>query len=100
MTEPVPGALSAEPEDSAGPTASATGYAGSPPPTGTSSGQDWNTPVTRSAQASRVAAVTPGRDSGSSNSGLLPIIGGVLLLGAAGASFIWWGRNRFRAGAH
>jgi outer membrane biosynthesis protein TonB len=102
-TDPVPAQPVAEPEDTAaGPSAAATatGSAGSPPPTGASSGQDWNTPVTRSAQASRVAAVNPGRDPGSGDPALLPIIAGVLLLGAAGASFIWWGRGRFRAGAH
>jgi outer membrane biosynthesis protein TonB len=102
-TDPAPAAPAAEPEGTAaGPSvaATATGSAGSPPPTGTSSGQDWNTPVTRSAQASRVAAVTPGRDPGSGGPALLPIIAGVLLLGAAGASFIWWGRNRFRPRAH
>jgi outer membrane biosynthesis protein TonB len=102
-TDPVPAQPVAEPEDTAaGPSAAATatGSAGSPPPTGASSGQDWNTPVTRSARASRVAAVTPGRDPGSGGPALLPIIAGVLLLGAAGASFIWWGRSRFRAGAH
>ena len=102
-TDPVPAQPVAEPEDTAaGPSAAATatGSAGSPPPTGASSGQDWNTPVTRSAQASRVAAVNPGRNPGSGDPALLPIIAGVLLLGAAGASFIWWGRSRFRAGAH
>jgi outer membrane biosynthesis protein TonB len=102
-THPVPAPPAAEPQDTAaGPSvaATATGSAGSPPPTGASSGQDWNTPVTRSAQASRVAAVTPGRDPGSGGPALLPIIAGVLLLGAAGASFIWWGRNRFRPRAH
>jgi outer membrane biosynthesis protein TonB len=102
-TDPLPATPAAEPEDTvAGPSvaATATGSAGSPPPTGASSGQDWNTPVTRSAQASRVAAVTPGRDPGSGGPALLPIIAGVLLLGAAGASFIWWGRNRFRPRAH
>jgi outer membrane biosynthesis protein TonB len=102
-TDPAPAAPAAEPEGTAaGPSvaATATGSAGSPPPTGASSGQDWNTPVTRSAQASRVAAVTPGRDPGSGGPALLPIIAGVLLLGAAGASFIWWGRNRFRPRAH
>jgi outer membrane biosynthesis protein TonB len=100
-TDPVPSAPAAEPEEAAaGPSPAATGSVGSPPPTGASSGQDWNTPVTRSAQASRVAAVTPGRDPGSGDPALLPIIAGVLLLGAAGASFIWWGRNRFRAGVH
>ena len=102
-TDPLPAAPAAAPEDTtAGPSAAATatGSAGSPPPTGASSGQDWKTPVTRSAQASRVAAVTPGRDPGSGDPALLPIIAGVLLLGAAGASFIWWGRNRFRTRAH
>jgi outer membrane biosynthesis protein TonB len=101
--DPVPAAPSAVPEETAGSPAAHTSAAGavsSPPPTGASSGQDWNTPVTRSAQASRVAAVTPGRDPGSGDPAFLPIIAGVLLLGAAGASFIWWGRNRFRPGAH
>lgn len=100
-SDPVPPAPDVEPEESAaGPSASATAYTGSPPPTGASSGQDWNTPVTRSATASRVAAVVPADDSGRGGPVLLPIIAGVLLLGAAGASFFWWGRTRLRGGAH
>lgn len=100
-TVPVPVAPAAEPEESTSPSAvTATGSSVSPPPTGPSSGQDWNTPVTRSARASRVAAVTPGRDPGSGDPAVLPIIAGVLLLGAAGASFLWWGRNRSRLRAH
>lgn len=72
----------------------------SPPPTGASSGQDWNTPVTKPAKATPAAAVAPAGDPGPAGPALLPIIAGVLLLGMAGASFIWWGRNRFRVGAH
>ncbi|MDT0194572.1 MULTISPECIES: hypothetical protein [unclassified Arthrobacter] len=89
-------APSAEAEDSATPSATATGLTASPPPTGASSGRDWNTPVTKSAKATRVAAVAPDGDSGGGPA-LLPVIAGILLLGAAAASFAWWGRNRLRA---
>lgn len=63
-----------------------------------SGASNWNTPVTRSAQATRVAAVSAADDAGSGGPALLPIVAGLLLVGAAGASFAWWGRNRL--GAH
>jgi outer membrane biosynthesis protein TonB len=100
-TAPSPAAQSAGPEESPSPSrAAATGAAASPPPTGASSGQDWNTPVTRSAKPTPVAAVTTPGDPGPDGPALLPVIAGVLLLGTACASFVWWGRNRYRVGAH
>jgi hypothetical protein len=95
----VPAAPPAEPEGpTTDPTASAaTRSVVSPPPTGASSGQDWNTPVTRSAKATRVADVAPANDPGDGGPALLPIIAGTLLLGAAGVAFTWLGRNRLRA---
>ncbi|MFP5368740.1 MAG: hypothetical protein ACLGIS_18280 [Actinomycetes bacterium] len=97
-TAPVPAATPAETEEPAAEptTSAATETAVSPPPTGPSNGHDWNAPVTRSATATRVAAVASAGDSGDGGPTLLPIIAGTLLLGAAGASFAWWGRNRFR----
>jgi hypothetical protein len=95
-TVPAPGAPLAEPEEpTSEPTvSSATESAVSPPPTGASSGHDWNKPVTKSATATRVAAVAPA--DGDGGPALLPIIAGTLLLGVAAAAFAWWGRNRFR----
>jgi len=109
--DPVPVAPSAGTEETAGspePSTSAARAVSSPPPTGASSGQDRNTPVPHSvtpAGAAAVtpagaAAVTPAGDPGPGGPAFLPITAGVLLLGIAAASFIWWGRNQFRVGAH
>ncbi|WP_258805345.1 hypothetical protein [Pseudarthrobacter sp. NS4] len=71
---------------------------GTPPSNGTAAGaSNWTTPVTRSAKATQVAAVTQVGGPRSDNPAPLPIIAGVLLLGAAGVAFAWWGRNRLRA---
>ncbi|MET1088764.1 MAG: hypothetical protein ABWY04_16860 [Arthrobacter sp.] len=102
-TAPALAAPSAGPEETAGsqtPPTTAAGAAGSPPPTGASGRQDWNTPATKSAKATGAPALAAVGDSGPGGPALLPIIAGVLLLGVAGASFTWWGRNRFRVGAH
>ena len=86
-TDPV----QAAPEDS-------TASAGPTPPNGPTSTSNWNTPVTRSAKATQVAAVSPADGRGPGGPELLPITAGVLLVGVASAAFTWWGRRR--VGAH
>ncbi|WP_255769694.1 hypothetical protein [Pseudarthrobacter sulfonivorans] len=57
---------------------------------------NWDTPVTRTAKTTQAAAVSRNDGSGLfGGPGLLPIMAGVLLVGAAGLAFAWWGRNRF-----
>ena len=99
---PDPAALPATPE--AAPEGSATqapsAAAGYRPPTGPSSGQDWNSPVTRAAGADQLAAVAPAKAQDPAGPALLPIALGTLLVGASAGAFAWWNRNRNRLRAH
>ncbi|MHC6231512.1 hypothetical protein ACX5I6_18320 [Arthrobacter sp. MMS24-T111] len=67
------------------------------PPTGPSSGKDWNSPVTRSAAPTQLAAVSPARGEGPGGPALLPIALGTVLLAVAAGAFAWWNRNRLRS---
>jgi hypothetical protein len=58
---------------------------------------NWNKPVTRSAKATRVAAVSSAGGSGPEGSNFPVIAAGLLLVGTGGGIFAWWGRNRLRA---
>jgi hypothetical protein len=71
--------------------------AGYRPPTGPSSGQDWNSPVTRSAAPTQLAAVAPARGEVPGGPALLPIALGTVLLAIAAGAFAWWNRNRLRS---
>ncbi|TLM84847.1 hypothetical protein FDW83_05420 [Pseudarthrobacter sp. NamE2] len=73
--------------------AAAASAAPSGSPTDTS---NWNTPVSRSARATQVAAFSAPADPGSGAPELLPVAAGTLLVAAAGGAFFWWGRNRLR----
>jgi outer membrane biosynthesis protein TonB len=80
------------------PTPEATASPVSPAATsaGPSAESNWDKPVTKSARPTQAAAVS--RNDGSGLFGgprLLAIMAGVLLVGAAGLAFAWWGRNRF-----
>ncbi|WP_104042891.1 hypothetical protein [Arthrobacter sp. ZGTC412] len=103
QTAPAPAAPSGAPEPEetdpgqAAPEATTPG-ASPTPSNGPTSTSNWDTPVTRSATATQVAAVSGAGDPGADAPALLPIMAGVLLVGAAGAAFAWWGRNRI--GAH
>jgi hypothetical protein len=101
-TVPAPAAPSAVPAPEAAdsgqaPPETAAPASSTPPSNGTAGASNWNTPVTRSAKATQVAAVAPVADPGADDPAPLPIIAGVLLVGAAGVAFAWWGRNRLRA---
>lgn len=80
------------------PTPEATASPVSPAATsaGPSAESNWDKPVTKSARPTQAAAVSRNDGSGLFGSpGLLAIMAGVLLVGAAGLAFAWWGRNRF-----
>jgi outer membrane biosynthesis protein TonB len=80
------------------PTPEATASTVSPAATsaGPSAESNWNKPVTKSAKPTQAAAVSRNDGSGLfGGPGLLAIMAGVLLVGAAGLAFAWWGRNRF-----
>ncbi|MDP9987801.1 hypothetical protein J2S98_002970 [Arthrobacter oryzae] len=83
LDEPAPGTASA-----------AAGYR---PPTGPSSGQDWNSPVTRSAAPAQLAAAAPVRGQAPGGPALLPIAAGTVLLAVSAGAFAWWTRNRLRS---
>jgi hypothetical protein len=78
-------------------TAGPSADAGYRPPTGPSSGKDWNSPVTRSAEPTQLAAVSPARGEGPGGPALLPIALGTVLLAIAAGAFAWWNRNRLRS---
>ncbi|ELT42836.1 hypothetical protein [Arthrobacter nitrophenolicus] len=78
-------------------TETAAAVTGSAAPAVASGAPDWNTPITRSATATRAAGITPAAGPGAGGPELLPIAAGTLLMGAGGAAFIWWGRTRLRA---
>lgn len=81
-----------------GTTSPAAGYR---PPTGPSSGVDWNSPVNRTAGPARMAAAAaPARDEGPGGPALLPIALGTLLVGVSAGAFAWWNRNRNRLRSH
>ncbi|MFF1882471.1 hypothetical protein ACFVVC_13505 [Pseudarthrobacter sp. NPDC058196] len=90
-----PGDAEAAPDGAA--TATPSAGAGYRPPTGPSSGQDWNSPVTRSAAPTQLAAVSPARGEGPGGPALLPIALGTVLLAIAAGAFAWWNRNRLRS---
>ncbi|MDQ0665128.1 hypothetical protein QFZ35_003626 [Arthrobacter ulcerisalmonis] len=94
----LPASTEVAPDEPATETPSAA--AGYRPPTGPSSGQDWNSPVTRSAGPSRLAAAAPARSQGPGGPALLPITLGTLLVGASAGAFAWWNRNRNRFRSH
>lgn len=71
--------------------------AGYRPPTGPSSGQDWNSPVSRSPGPTQVAAVAPVHDEGPGGPALASIALGAVLLAIAAGAFAWWNRNRLRS---
>ena len=91
----VPGDAGAAPGDAA--TAAPSADAGYRPPTGPSSGQDWNSPVTRSAAPTQLAAVSPARGEGPGGPALLPIVLGTVMFALAAGAFTWWNRNRLRS---
>ena len=89
-----------EPEAPSLLTESASGARHSPP-TGPSSGVDWNSPVNRTAGPARMAAAAaPARDEGPGGPALLPIALGALLVGVSAGAFAWWNRNRNRLRSH
>ncbi|WP_458779093.1 hypothetical protein [Arthrobacter sp. D3-16] len=99
VTVPVPAAPSPAPSpDETGPAGEvpedATASAVPTPSNGPTGASNWNTPVTRSAKATQVAAVSPADSRDPGGPELLPVAGGVLLVGVATAAFTWWGRNR------
>ncbi|GGH89722.1 hypothetical protein ACFFGR_11885 [Arthrobacter liuii] len=93
----VPAASEAPPGEPVPDSASASAAAGYRPPTGPSSGQDWNSPVTRSARPTQLAAVAPAPGRGPDGPALLPTVLGALLVGVAAGAFAWWNRNRLRS---
>ncbi len=85
------------PEPSVSPAEQTPSAAPSPSPSSAtpSTESNWNKPVTKSAQPTQAAAVSPDDGSGLFGSpGLPAIMGGVLLVGIAGLAFAWWSRNR------
>jgi hypothetical protein len=90
----VPATAEAVPEPAVETASAAAGYR---PPTGPSSGQDWNSPVTRSAAPAQMAAAAPTRGRGSDGPALLPIVAGAVLLSVSAGAFVWWNRNRLRS---
>lgn len=90
-------AADAEAASDGAPTAVPSADAGYRPPTGPSSGVDWNSPVTRSAAPTQLAAVSPARGEGPGGPALLPIALGTVLLAIAAGAFAWWNRNRLRS---
>ena len=94
----LPATVEPVPEESALQTASAT--AGYRPPTGPASGQDWNSPVTRSAAPTQLAAVAPAGGEGPGGPALGPTALGTLLVGTSAGAFAWWNRNRNRLRSH
>ncbi|TQJ61841.1 hypothetical protein FBY30_4159 [Arthrobacter sp. SLBN-83] len=94
----IPATEAAVPDEPAPDTASAA--AGYRPPTGPSSGQDWNSPVTRSAAPAQLAAVAPAGGHGPDGPALLPIVAGTVLLAVSAGAFAWWTRNRNRLRSH
>lgn len=94
----LPATVEPVPDESAPGTASAP--AGYRPPTGPSSGQDWNRPVTRSAAPTQLAAVAPAGGEGPGGPALGPIALGILLVGTSAGAFAWWNRNRNRLRSH
>ncbi|UUL75954.1 hypothetical protein NG819_18295 [Pseudarthrobacter sp. Fe7] len=79
---------------------SASATAGYQPPTGPSSGQDWNSPVTRSTAPTPLAAVAPTGGEGQGGPALGSIALGALLVGTSAGAFAWWNRNRNRLRSH
>ncbi|MFC4395850.1 hypothetical protein [Arthrobacter sedimenti] len=94
----IPATAPAVPAEPAPDTASAA--AGYRPPTGPSSGQDWNSPVTRSAAPAQLAAAAPAGGQGPNGPALLPIVAGTVLLAVSAGAFAWWTRNRNRLRVH
>ncbi|MDT0169949.1 hypothetical protein [Pseudarthrobacter sp. BRE9] len=86
------------PEESV--TGNPSAAAGYRPPTGPSSGMDWNSPVTRTAGPAQVAAAGPARSPGPDGPALLPIALGTLLVGVSAGALAWWNRNRNRLRSH
>jgi hypothetical protein len=66
------------------------------PSSSPSTESNWNKPVTRTPKAAQAGAATRG-GPGSEGPSPLAITAGVLLVGAGGLAFAWWGRNRLRA---
>jgi outer membrane biosynthesis protein TonB len=92
--EPEPSDTPTEETAPAAPTSTAASV--SPSATGPSTESNWNKPITKSATPTQAAAVSRSDGGGLFGSpGLLAIMAGVLLVGAAGLAFAWWGRNRF-----
>lgn len=91
--------LAPEPAATAEESATPEATTASPTPTATtaspSTESNWNKPITKSAKPTQAAAVSGGKDGGST--GVLPITAGVLLVGVGGLSFAWWSRNRISA---
>ena len=85
----------ATPAESAAPETTAP-EPGTTPSSSPSTESNWNKPVTRSPKATQAGAVTPG-GPGLDGPSPLAITAGVLLVGAGGLAFAWWGRNRLRA---
>jgi len=93
----VPATAGAAPEPATETASAAAGYR---PPTGPSSGQDWNSPVSRSASPAQLAAAAPAGGPGSDGPALLPIVAGAVLLSVSAGAFAWWNRNRSRLRSH
>ena len=93
----VPATAPAVPDE---PAASASPSAGYRPPTGPSSGKDWNSPVNRSGEPTQMAAIAPDGGQGPGGPALLPIIAGTVLLAVSGGAFAIWTRNRNRLRLH
>ncbi|HEU4667787.1 MAG TPA: hypothetical protein VFS79_09000 [Arthrobacter sp.] len=83
------------PAESAAPETTAS-EPGTTPSSSPSTESNWNKPVTRSPKATQAGAVTRG-GPGLDGTSPLAITAGVLLVGAGGLAFAWWGRNRVRA---
>lgn len=93
-----PAAAAEVPEESA--TENPSAAAGYRPPTGPSSGVDWNSPVTRTTGPAQMAAAAPARGQDPNGPALLPIALGALLVGVSAGAFAWWNRNRNRLRSH
>ena len=95
----LPATVAPDPEGAAA-TESPSATGGYRPPTGPSSGQDWNSPVTRSGGPTQMAAVAPAGGEGPGGPALGPIALGTLLVGTSAGAFAVWNRNRNRLRSH
>lgn len=102
-TGPGPAAVPAAPAPAgATPSGSAAPESTAPEPSTTPSASastesNWTKPVTRPARPTQAAAVSRAGGPGPGGPDPLAITAGVLLVGAGGLAFAWWGRSRLRA---